>query len=95
MGQINLNGLKLVPEQKAAELLGYLHSYYKDGMSVGQAYDDIVHAIQNGKYANPKMSRAVLDGARASRNAEMAHILDLIFVKLRDFFEQLEYGQTE
>ena len=71
----------------------YLYSYYRDGMSVGRAYDDIAHVIHNGKYPNPRMSQAVLDGAHSSREAELAHILDLIFIKLRDFFTPLEYEQ--
>lgn len=91
MEEIKLNGLRPVSKDKVTELLSYLHSYYQDGMSVGRAYDDIAHVIHNGKYPNPRMSQSVLDGAHTSRNAEMAHILDLIFIKLRDFFDPLEY----
>ncbi|EJX00304.1 hypothetical protein EVA_11597 [gut metagenome] len=58
-------------------------------MSIGRAYDDIAHTITNGDYHDPLYARKVLDGAKESRDVELMHINERIFVKLRDFFEDI------
>lgn len=92
---LQITGVKNVPVEKVVELLQYLHSYYREGMSVGCAYDDMAHLINHGTYMEPRMARSVLDGAKAARNANMAHIQDLIFFRLRDFFEETEFALSE
>ena len=74
--------------ERVEELLRYLHSYYEQGMSVGQAFDEAAHAIREREFPDRRSANSILDGARIARNAELAQINERIFIKLRDFFDE-------
>lgn len=55
----------------------------------------VARFINKCDYPEPSTARKVLDGARASKHAELAHLTDLLFTRIRDFFEKIEYSPSK
>mgnify|MGYP006920323859 CR=1 FL=1 len=83
-----------VPEQEVVNLLFELHCLYREGKTAAKAYDDMVATFKSHEYPTLSTAQRILDGAHEAREAEIAHIRDRIFTKLRDFFEPLKHDPS-
>ncbi len=96
MDTIKLTNIPIpVPENRVVGLLFELQCLYHEGASAAEAYIDMEEAVKNNNYHSRVAARRILDSALASRDGEIAHIRDRIFILLRDFFEPLEHDLSE